>query len=228
MSNLSTWGDVLRTSFQDLWSGVISFIPNFLAAVVLFLVGWLIAVILGRLVAQIIKTVKLDVALRSAGFDKVVEKAGFALDSGVFIGALVKWFFIIVALVSSLDILGLGAVTDFLKNDVLGYLPKVIIAALILLVSIVIAQAIQKLVVSSARAANIHAAATLGLLAKWAILAFAILQALSSLINIEIVLSFLGTILTGIVAALALAFGLGGKDAAARYIEKAQHGMDSK
>lgn len=215
----SFWNS-LAASFIEIGVGVLSFIPKFLGAVVLFLVLWLVAVIIGRLVGQIIKTVKLDSALRAAGFDKVVERGGFTLSSGGFIGALVKWFFIVVALVAALDILGLTAVTDFLKNDVLGYLPKVIIATLILLVSIVIAQAVEKLVASSSKAANIQAADTLGLIAKWAILAFAVLQALSSLINIEIVLSFLGTILTGVVAALALAFGLGGKEAAARYIEK--------
>ena len=223
MQNIYTWGDVLRASFQDIWIGVVSFVPSFLAAVVLFLVGWLIAVLLGKLVAQVIKSIKLDTALRGAGFDKVVEKAGFTLSSGNFIGALVKWFIIVVALMSSLDILKLDAVTSFLKDDVLSYLPKVIIATLILLVSIVIAQAIQKLVVSSAKAANIHAAETLGVIAKWAILVFAILQALSSLIDIQIVLSFLSTILMGLVAALALAFGLGGKEAAARFIEKMQN-----
>lgn len=210
----------LKASFFDVGVGLISFIPKLIGAVVIFLVGWLIAVVLGKLVAQIIKAIKLDVALRSAGFDKVVERGGFTLSSGGFIGALVKWFFIVVVLVASLDVLGLSAVTEFLRTDVLGYLPKVIIATLILLVSIVIAQAVQKLVVSSAKAANIHAAETLGSIAKWAILVFAILQALGSLIDLQIVLSFLGTILTGVVAALALAFGLGGKEAAARYIEK--------
>ena len=228
MSNLNVWGGLLKASFQDMWIGVINFIPGFLAAVVLFLVGWLIAVLVGKAISQVIKTAKLDVALRAAGFDKVVERAGVTLNSGDFIGALVKWCIIVVALMTSLDILGLTTVTGYLKTDVLGYLPKVIVATLILLVSVVIAQAVQKLVVSSAKAANIKAADALGTAAKWAILAFAILQAVSNLIDIQIVLSFLGTILMGIVAALALAFGLGGKEAAARFIEKTQRENESK
>ena len=221
MTNLYTWGDVLRASFQDIWLGVANFIPNFLAAIVLFLVGWLIAVILGRLVAQIIKTVKLDVALKGAGFDKVVEKAGFSLNSGVFIGALVKWFFIVVSLVASLEIIGLTAVTGYLSEVVLGYLPKVIIATVILLVSVVIAQAIQRLVVSSAKAAGLSSAHVLGEIAKWAIWIFAFMFALSQL---QILNSFIQPLFIGIIAAISLAlglsFGLGGKDAAARYIEK--------
>lgn len=227
MSNLYTWGDVLRTSFQDIWMGVANFIPSFLAAVVLFLVGWLIAVILGRLVAQIIKTIKLDVALQSAGFDKVVERAGFTLDSGVFIGALVKWFFIVVTLVASLDIIGLTAVTGYLSEVVLGYLPKVIVAAIILLVSVVIASATQKLVVSSAKAANLTSAHVLGEITKWAIWIFAFMFALSQL---QILNSFIQPLFIGIIAALSLglglSFGLGGRDAAARYIEKVRENMN--
>jgi hypothetical protein len=199
----------------------VNFVPNFLAAIVLFLVGWLIAVLLGKVVAQAIKMIKLDVALRSAGFDKVVEKGGFALNSGGFIGALVKWFFIVVSLVAALDILGLTTVTGYLSTVVLSYLPNVIVAALILLVSVVIAEAIQKLVVSSSRAAGIPSAAVLGAISKWAIWIFAFMAALSQL---EILNSFIQPLFIGIIAAISLAlglsFGLGGRDAAARYIEK--------
>jgi len=221
MSNLYTWGDVIRASFQEIWLGVANFIPSLIAAIVLFLVGWLIAVLLGKLVAQIIKVIKLDVALRAAGFDKVVERGGFTLSSGGFIGALVKWFFIVVSLVAALDILGLKTVTGYLSTVVLSYLPNVIVAALILLVSVVIAEAIKKLVVSSAKAANISSSMVLGEIAKWAIWIFAFMAALSQL---EILNAFIQPLFIGIIAAISLAlglsFGLGGRDAAARYIEK--------
>lgn len=221
MSNIITWGDVLRISFQDIWIGVVNFVPAFLAAVVIFLVGWLIAVLLGKLVAQVVKMIKLDVALRSAGFDKVVERGGFELNSGGFLGAIVKWFFIVVALVASLDILGLKTVTGYLSTVVLNYLPNVIVAALILLVSIVIAEAVKKLVVSSAKAGGISSAVVLGEISKWAIWIFAFMAALSQL---EILNNFIQPLFIGIIAAISLAlglsFGLGGRDAAAKFIEK--------
>ena len=221
MSNIYTWGDVLRASFYDIWLGVANFIPNFLAAIIIFLVGWVIAIILGRLVSQIIKTVKLDTALRGAGFDKVVERAGFSLNSGSFIGSLVKWFFVVVSLVASLQIIGLTEVTKYLSEVVLNYLPRVIIAVLMLLVSVVIAQVVQKLVVSSAKAADISSANVLGEISKWAIWIFAFMFAFSQL---QILNDFIQPLFIGIIAAISLAlglsFGLGGKEAAARYIEK--------
>lgn len=231
MSNIYTWGDVLRASFSDALIGVINFIPSFLAAIVLFLVGWMIAVILGRLVSQIIKALKLDSALIGAGFDKVVEKGGFKLNSAHFVGELVKWFIIVVVLVASLDILGLEAVTAYLRSDVLPYLPKVIVATLILLISIVIAQVIQKLVTSSAKAANISHAPILGEISKWVIWLFALSTVLDQL-NLGILNQFIGPLFIGIIAAislaLGLAFGLGGRDAASRYIEKIKDEIKSR
>jgi len=229
MSNIQTSIDAVRMSFQDIWLGVANFIPSLIAAIIVFLLGWLVAVILSRLVAQIIKTVKLDVGLRAAGFDKIVERSGFTLNSGHFLGTLVEWFFLIVALVAALDILKLTAVTGYLSEVVLGYLPKVIIAVLILLVSVVIAQAIQKLVSSSAKAANIPAAHALGEIAKWAIWIFAFMFALSQL---EILNSFIQPLFIGIIAAISIAlglsFGLGGKEAAAKYIAEMKDRVSSK
>ncbi len=217
---LSTWADVLTQSFQNLFYGLVSFLPNLLAAVVIFIVGWLIGAGLGRVVAQVISSLRVDQALKAGGVDRVVERAGFTLNSGAFLGMLVKWFFIIVFLVAALDVLGLTEVTVFLRTVVLGYLPQVIIAVLILLVAAVVAEAAQRVVSGSAAAANLRSANFLGAVSRWAIWVFAILASLDQLG----VTPFIQTLFTGVVVALALAFGLafglGGQAAAAKAIDK--------
>lgn len=217
---LTTWADVLTQSFQNLFYGLVSFIPNLVAAIIIFVIGWLIGAGLGRVVAQIVSSIRVDQALRAAGVDRVVERAGFTLNSGAFLGVLVKWFFIIVFLVAALDVLQLTEVTIFLRAVVLGYLPQVIVAVLILLVAAVVAEAAQRVVAGSAAAANLRSANFLGSVSRWAIWVFAILAALDQLG----VTPFVQTLFTGVVVALALAFGLsfglGGQAAAARYIDK--------
>jgi hypothetical protein len=99
---VQTWLEVLQASFQSLVSGIIQFIPNLVFAVVIFVLGWVIGSIVGRVIAQIIKAVQIDQALKSAGVDDIVERAGFKLDSGKFLGGLVKWFVIVIFLVASL------------------------------------------------------------------------------------------------------------------------------
>jgi len=218
---LKTWSEVLAQSFQDLWSGVISFVPNLVVALIIFIAGWVVGSLLGRVVSQIIKSLKVDNALKSAGSEELLNKAGFRLDSGKFLGGLVKWFIIIVFLVASFDVLGLDKVNSFLQQVVLLYLPQVIVAVLILLVAALIADAMQSIVKGSAKAAEIKSANFLGNVTKWSIWVFAILMALYQL---GVAAAFVQTLFTGFVVALALAsglaFGLGGKESAAKILKK--------
>jgi len=190
-------------------------------AIVIFVIGWAVGSLLGQVVNQIIKSLKVDNLLRSAKVDDVLRRAGFNLDSGRFVGALIEWFIIIVFLVASLDVLGLTQVNNFLNQVVLLYLPQVIVAVLILLVSVVIASAMQRVVVGAAMAAGVKSANFLGSVTKWAIWIFAVLM---SLFQLGIAAPFIQTLFTGFIVALSLAFGLsfglGGQQAAAGFIEK--------
>lgn len=218
---LDTWSNVLVSSFQNLWWGLISFVPNLLVAVIIFVLGWLVGSILGKWVAQVIQSLRIDQALQGIGAGQLMSRAGFRLNAGAFIGGLVKWFVIIAFLVASMEVLGLQQVNDFLQQIVLGYLPNVIVAALILVVAAVIAEALQRVVVGAALAANLPSAALFGGITRWAVWVFAFIAAL---LQLGVAVVFLQTLFTGIVAMLALAgglaFGLGGRDAAARYLDK--------
>ena len=221
--------EVFRGSLQDIFAGFVEFIPNIVVAVVIFVIGWVIGAILGRVVSQIVKSIKVDNALRSIGVEDILNRGGFALNSGAFLGALVKWFIIIVFLVGSLEVLELSQVTLFLQDVVLLYLPNVIAAVLILLVAAVIAEVMQSLVVGGAKAAEFSSAHLLGSVTRWAIWIFAILAALDQL---NVASAFVQTLFTGVVVALSLAvglaFGLGGQQAAANYIEKLRTEISNK
>jgi small-conductance mechanosensitive channel len=219
----TTWANVLSQSFQNLFYGLVVFIPNLVVAIVIFIVGWLVGIGLGRVVAQIIDALRVDQALKSTGIERLLSRAGFELSSGKFLGFLVKWFFIIVFLVAALDVLQLTTVNLFISEVVLGYLPQVIVAVLILLVAAVIAEAAERVVSGSAKAASLHAAGFLGKVARYAIWVFALLAALAQL---NVATPFVETLFTGVVIAVSLAvglaFGLGGQASAARYLDKLQ------
>mgnify|MGYP001607298070 FL=1 len=219
----TTWADVLSQSFSNLFYGLVAFIPNLVVAVVIFVVGWLIGVGLGRVVAQIVNALRVDQALKPTGIESMLGRAGFELNSGKFLGMLVEWFFIIVFLVASLDVLGLTTVNLFISEVVLGYLPQVIVAVLILLVAAVVADAAERVVSGSARAASLHAAGFLGKVARYAIWIFALLAALAKL---NVATGLIQALFQGIIIAASLAvglsFGLGGQASAARYLEHLQ------
>jgi len=198
----------------------LNFIPRLIGAIILFALGWILAVLVEKLVEHLFKALKIDSFLKSAGLEDVIKRAGYNLNSGLFIGALIKWFILVVVLIASFNALDLNQVTMFL-NQVVQYLPQVIVAVLILMVAIVVGTTMEKVVVASSKAANIKSAELLGRITRWAIWIFALLTALFSL---GIASSIIQTVITAVFAggalALGLAFGLGGKDAAQKIIEK--------
>ncbi|OHB14300.1 MAG: hypothetical protein A2431_02415 [Candidatus Zambryskibacteria bacterium RIFOXYC1_FULL_39_10] len=225
---IATWSDVLSLSFKNLWLGVIGFVPNLVIAIVIVLLGWGIGVLLGRVVSQVVKAIKVDEALRRAGVEDFLNKGGLNLNAGNFLGALVRWFVILVFLVAAFDILHLSQVTLFLK-DILNYLPQVIVAVLILIAAGYVADAMKKVVLSSAMTADLTSAGFLATVTKWVIWVFAVLVALSQL---GIASGFIQTIFTGLVVALSLglglSFGLGGQEAASRVVERVGKEISSK
>jgi len=131
---------------------------------------------------------------------------------------LVKWFFIIVFLMSAANILGLNEVSQFLRTVVL-YIPNVIIAAVILMIGLLVAKFLESLVLASVRAAELASANFLAALTKWSVVVFSLLVAL---VQLGIAEDIIRIVVVGIVAAaalaLGLAFGLGGQKHADGFI----------
>lgn len=229
MKLLEVWGYVLNESLIKMWFGFINFIPVLLGAIIIFLVGWLIGKLVGKAIAHLFEAAKINKLFESAGFDRFSEKFGMKFSVGTLFGVIVKWFIILVFLITSLEIIGLTQVNDFLRQTVLYYLPKVVIAALVLIIASIIAEAMKKLIHASAKAASLKSANMLGSIALYAIWIFAFIIALSEL---GIASAFMQILFTGFIAALAialgLAFGLGGRDAASRAIDKISDDMKSK
>lgn len=196
------------------------FMPVFVAFLVIVL-GWLIAGSLRSLTIKLFTALKVNEALDMAGVDKLAERAGRKLDAAKFMGSLVKWFVITVFFVAALDIVGLNEVTYFFRDVVLGYLPKVIVAVLILIVAVLVAKTASEAVGSAIEASGTHEPSFFKKLTYFSILAFAVMAALNEL---EIASELIETLFMGLVLGLALAFGLafglGGKEAASRYLDK--------
>ena len=202
--------DIVRTSLMTLWIGVAGFLPRLIAAVVVFLVGWMIAHALGKVAFHVVRVIHLDGALSKVGFRRAWERSGFRLNTPMLFYELVKWFFAIVFLMAATNILGLVEVTNFLRS-VLSYLPNVIVAAIILLIGILVAKFLEGLVRASVKAAGLVSANFLGMLTKWAVFVFALLIALAQL---KVADDIIKIVVTGLIAAgalaMGLAFGLGG------------------
>lgn len=221
MSNIwLTWGDVFNTSLQSLWFGFVQFAPKLILAVVFFIVGWVLGSLISKAIQQVFISLKIDSLFSAMGADSFFKKAGVTLDTGYFVGEVVRWFVIIVFLLPSLSLVGLTDVSSFLTQGVLGFLPQVIIAAFVLIIAAIVSEGLAKVVLATAKSINLKSAHMLSTVAKYAVWLFAIIIALGKLGLGE----YMSILFSGLVAMLALAgalaFGLGSKDAAGRFIER--------
>jgi len=225
---VQSWADVLVSSFQTIWSGFIGFLPKFLGAIIVFLIGLIIANGLGALVAQFINAIKLDRLLEKVGVGRFFERAGWKINSGKFLGELVKWFFIIVFLLAAADILQLYGLTAFLR-DILLYIPNIIIAVLIMLAAVLVGSFLRGLVLGGAKGAKLYSSKAVAAITWWAILIFGFFAAL---LQLGVAVSIVNAIITGFIAMLAIAggiaFGLGSKDYASHLVEKFREKVEER
>ena len=216
------------TALVNLWQGFLNFLPTFLGGLIVFLIGIIIGKGLAQLVEKIIGALKIDALLEKAGVREITDKAGIALNSGYFLGQLTKWLIILSFLIAACNIWGLSAVGDFVKS-VVGYLPNVIVAILILIIAIIVGDYVGKFVKASVAGAGLKTQASLAAITRWVFYIFGILAALSQL---KVATYIINTLFTGIVAMLAvaggLAFGLGGKDLAREILEKIRGAIENK
>ncbi|MEK7630083.1 MAG: hypothetical protein AAB432_01725 [Patescibacteria group bacterium] len=217
---IQDWTSLVVGSLQNLWSGAIMVLANIIGALVVLLIGLIVASGIGALVERISDLLKIDKALMKLGLEPYFERAGMKINSGKFLGKLFYWFFVMVFLLAASDILGFYSLSNFLR-DALLYIPNVIVAVLIMLAAVVIGNTLRHLVKASVKSAKLHASNFLGALTYWAIVIFGFLTALSQL---GIAVAIINSLVTGFVAMLALAggiaFGVGGKDYAASLLGK--------
>lgn len=229
MTIIQTWGDAIGSTVSGFGPAFIQFGAYLLAALIIFAVGWVFGAFLGGLIEKLFQTLKIDSILKQAGVEGALEKGDIKLNSGAFVGGIVRWFIVAVFFLAALKVFGLVEVTDYLETIVVGYLPRVIAAILILLVSVIIGEVAGKVVSGTAANAHLTSSRFLGAITKWAVVIFAVLTAL---VQLNIAASLVQILFIGIVVALSLAFGLafglGGKEVAARMLEKAVSNLSKK
>jgi hypothetical protein len=225
---ISSWSNVTLESLNNVWFQVLSVLPLIIGALIIFIIGLIIAVILDLAVTKIFRAIKLDNLLIKSGVGEYFARGGLRVDSGKFFGKIVYWFVIIAFGLAASDILGFYAFSDFLKTA-LNYIPNIVIAVLILLVTILVANFLKTLIKSSVASAKIEGAGFLSSLAWWITVIFGLLAALDKL---HVTGSIINIIISGLIAMIAIAggiaFGLGGKDYAVNLLSKIKDQLESR
>lgn len=222
------WTTITLEALEKAWQGIIGFLPNLIASIVLFLIGWLISCALGKLTAEILLRLGFDKLFERTGWKDVMEKAELKVGPSEFTGAIVKWISVIIVLLISVEALGFSQFASLLNQFIL-WLPNLVVAIAIFLVAIILADILDKLVVISVKKVGIKYAEFLGEATKWTVYIFSLLIILLQLGVAETVINaFIIGFIAMISLAFGLAFGLGGKDAAAQFIEELKKKISEK
>jgi len=196
------------------------FIPKLILAIIIIIAGWLLAKFLKLLVIKGLQVINFHVLTEKAGIDGFLQQGGIKTGMSGILGVLIYWLVILVTLVIAFNGLGLTYVTDLVSRVVM-FIPKVIVAVLILAVGMYFARFIAQTVSAYCKNVGLEDADLLGRISQYAIMTFVVLIALDQ-VNVvtDIIRQSFLILLAGLVLALALAFGIGGQKTAAELLER--------
>ena len=208
--------DPVKAMLIKIWS----YIPSIAGAIVILVVGWLIAKVVEAVVVRALKAVRLDVASDKAGISNVLAQGEIRLSLSELIGAIIYWLVILVVLATALNALNLAIAADLISRLV-AYVPNILGAIFILVLGTFLANFVSAIVRTSASNAGLNSAKLLAKLTQTVLVIFAVIVAIEQLkIASALIVLAVNVILISIGLGLALAFGLGCKDIAGKYMQE--------
>ena len=215
---MSSWQIVLLEPARTVLGQIGQFVVNVLLVLIILIIGWVISKLIRTVVTKGLRAVKLDELSDRIGLEAVLEKGGIALSLSELIGVICYWLALLVTFMVAINSIGLTVAADLL-NKVVLYIPSVIAAIFILILGMFAATIIKNIVLTAANNAGLGQGKLLGKVVEIVIVLFAIFVALEQLnIGIRITELTLAILLGSLGLGLALAFGLGCRDIAGKFV----------
>jgi hypothetical protein len=212
---------VTVTGFWDAFVTKIAvFLPNLFFAIAIILLGWVICNVIKRIVVRVLKICQFDILADRAGIKQILERGGIRQTASDIVGLLIFWFLFLIAIVTTLETLNLSGATDTL-HTIYIYIPKIVAALVTLILGLYFANFLETVTRTSCANAGLEQAAPIGRAAYVATAIFVVAGIFEILdIASEIVIWAFILVFGAVCLALALAFGLGGRDVAGRFLQK--------
>ena len=193
-------------------------LPSIVGALLLLVIGWIVAGIVGGVVTRLLRKIGVDQFATRAGITAFLQRARMKLDAPGLVGSIVTWYVRLIFVVMAANAVGITAVSTVL-GQIIAFIPNMLVALLILVAFAWLAGVTRNLVTGATESANVPNSGALATLAYATVLGFGVVAAAS---QIGVATSLINILFTGIVAAVAialgLAFGLGGREEAARVL----------
>lgn len=217
---MTEFAEVFIQSYKTFFQQLAEFLPSLLGALLVLIIGWIIAKIFRALCVKLLKLIRFNVVTEKARVDKFLADGGVKKSTIEIIGSLFYWLIMLIVILTAFNSLGLSAASE-LFNQVFLFIPNIIVAVLVLILGLFLANFLSQAIVTYLKNIEIDNADSIGKLTNYAIIVFVISVALTQLnIGKELISNAFLIVFSALCLAIALAFGLGGKEWAAGVITK--------
>lgn len=225
---LGSLGSQISDAFGNAIRVLFAFIPALIGAIIILIIGWIIARIVRAIITRLLRAVRFDQVMSRTGIPALMQRGGVRADPAALLAGIVYWFIFLIFVVAAANALGVPTITTIVTNIVL-FLPNVLVALLIIIIAALIARFVADLVQASLSAAGISGAGIIAAIVRYAILAFGFILALNQInISPNIIQTLFASVMFGLSLALALAFGLGGRDTAKAIVDSAYASLSGR
>ena len=209
---------IFFTPLKDMMVRIVNFLPTFLVAVLILIVGWVVTQLITKLLVQVLKTIKFDKFSEIIGLETFLKTGGIKDKPSDLVGCITYWTLMIMVMITTVKALGL-VMASYLIDTVLSYIPSVVSGVIVLMIGMILARFVAGIIYVTAKNTHMPAPVMLARITKLAIIAYVTIIFLK---EIGLVSVFAGPhytiLIAGIVFAVALSFGLAGKEIAGKYL----------
>lgn len=221
-------GTKILDAFGNAIAVLFGFIPALIGALIILLIGWIVARIVRAIVVRALRALRFDQVMDRTGLPEMMQRAGVRTDPAGLLAGVVYWFIFLIFVVAAANAVNVPAITSIVTNIVL-FLPNVFVALLILIIGMLLARFVADLVRAGLSATTVGGAALIAGIVRWAIILFALILAFNQLgISPNIIQTLFASVTFGLALALALAFGLGGRETARDIVESAYSSLSGR
>ena len=214
--------DIFVNSLNQFWLQLVNFVPKLLAVVVILFFGWIVAKLVRTAIKRILDLAQFDKFAQKSGLEAFMNSGNFNLTLSGIISQVIYWLVILLFVITGANALELTAVADLLKQ-LASYLPHIIVAILVIVFGTLLARFVNRLVFAWLHSIKFEHALAVSTSAEYGIQILAIFIALEQLgIGMQLIYALFVIVFGAVFLALAIAFGLGGKEWAAKVIDNLQ------
>ena len=210
--------DIFVNSLNQFWLQLVNFVPKLLAVLVILFFGWIVAILVRSAVKRVLDFTHFDQFAQKSGLEAFMNNGNVKLTLSGIISQLMYWLVIILFVITGANSLELSAVANLLEQ-LATYLPHIIVAILVIVFGTLLARFVNRLVFAWLYGIKFEHALAVSTSAEYGIQLLAVFVALEQLgIGMQLIYSLFVIVFGAVFLALAIAFGLGGKDWAAKVI----------